>query len=365
MSTRALLRIAGVLVWLVSGLPAALGIARDPGCMPQWGHPVWLGAFAVFGLAFWKVSAQSQGLRLIAVQSVAALTMLVFICTGFESALLVVVAVQLGLFVRARVALPWLLLQSAGMTLLAYQHMPGLWLYWSVVVTGIEAFAFVVASIAAKEAAARRALAAAQDELARLSRDAERLRIARELHDLLGHDLVALNLHLEAARHLPSGPEALAELEQSRTAAKALLADLREAVGALREGPTDIRGRLTQVASGIAAPKVHLEVGDGVERVDEPRAQALVRCVQEIVTNAAKHAGATNLWISVSRPNGAVLLTARDDGKGSAAVVPGHGLNGMRERLSGFGGDLRFESAVGQGFTLHATLPVETGPKKS
>src|SRR5438309_616886 len=127
MTTRTLLRTAGVLAWIFAGIPALLGVARDPDCMPRWGHPIWLGAF-------------------------------------------------------------------------------------------------VVAAIAGRESAARRALAEAQHELEQSSRDRERVRIARELHDLLGHQLVALHLNLEAAKHqAPSAP-----LEAAGAIAKGLLDDVRK-----------------------------------------------------------------------------------------------------------------------------------------
>jgi signal transduction histidine kinase len=361
MTTRALLRIAGVLAWVFAGAPALVNVARDPDCMPQWGHPVWLGAFVLFGAAFWRVSgayeagASPRMTRLIALQAAAALVMLVCVCTGFEAALLVVVAVQLGLLVPLSAAVPWLVVQSAALAALVNVHMSwprGLWYAGAMI--AFESFAFVVAAIAGREAAARRALADANRQIERLSRDQERVRIARELHDLLGHRLVALHLNLEAANHeAPSQP-----LNAAKDIAKGLLDDVRRAVGMLREGG-DLGAQLEAIARGIQQPTVHLDIAATLQGLDEARGTALVRCVQELVTNAAKHAAASNLWIEVARANGALEIRARDDGRGAAAPLSeGNGLQGMRERVRALGGVVRFESEPGRGFHAYAAIPM-------
>jgi signal transduction histidine kinase len=85
----------------------------------------------------------------------------------------------------------------------------------------------------------------------------------------------------------------------------------------------------------------------------------LLRCAQEIATNAARHAAAENLWIELQQREGVLELRARDDGKGAADVQPGNGLRGMRERLERAGGALTIETRPGHGFALCATLPAE------
>lgn len=244
MTTRSLLRAAGLLVWAFAGTPAALSIAERPGRISTQGLAVWIGAFVVFGVTFFRATRAAapeggEGTRLLLVQTLAALAMNLFVCTGFEAALLVVVAVELGLFLPLSLGLPWLAAQSIMICLLATHHMG--WEsggYWSIAVIGGEAFAFTVAAMAGREAAARRALEktnaeleATRESLAGASRDAERLRIARELHDLLGHDLIALHLELETARHLAEG-KAKEPVERAHDVAKRLLADVRHAVSA-------------------------------------------------------------------------------------------------------------------------------------
>jgi signal transduction histidine kinase len=364
MTTRVLLRIAGVLAWIFAGVPAIVGVARDPGCMPQWGHPLWLGAFVLFGIAFWRVSGSYDAgtsprvTRLIAVQAAAALGMLVCVCTGFEAALLMVVAVQLGLLVPLRIAVPWLAVQSAAMMALVNVHMAhGFW--WAAAMIAFESFAFVVAAIAGREALARRALAEANQQIEHLSRDRERVRIARELHDLLGHSLVALHLNLEAASHAAPSPP----LGAAKDIAKGLLDDVRRAVGMLRDSG-DLGARLEAMTRGIQQPKVHIAIGSALHGIDEPRGTALVRCVQELVTNAAKHAGASNLWIEIACDNGALEIRARDDGRGARSpLLEGNGLQGMRERVRALGGDVRFEPGEGQGFRAVAAIPVSDTAK--
>ncbi len=92
---------------------------------------------------------------------------------------------------------------------------------------------------------------------------------------------------------------------------------------------------------------------------DPGRAQVLLRCAQEVITNSVRHAEARNLWVRL-RPEGAgVELRARDDGRGVEKFVPGNGLIGMRERLRALGGALDVITAAGKGFSLRAWMPLE------
>ena len=83
-----------------------------------------------------------------------------------------------------------------------------------------------------------------------------------------------------------------------------------------------------------------------------------MRCAQEIATNAARHAQAQNLWLELAQRDGHLELTARDDGRGAREVTPGHGIEGMRERLAEVGGSLSIETSEGAGFSLKARLPL-------
>lgn len=92
---------------------------------------------------------------------------------------------------------------------------------------------------------------------------------------------------------------------------------------------------------------------------DPGRAQVLLRCAQEVITNSVRHAEARNLWIRLRPEGDGVELRARDDGRGVDNFVPGNGLIGMSERLKALGGTLDVITAAGKGFALRATMPLE------
>jgi signal transduction histidine kinase len=184
-------------------------------------------------------------------------------------------------------------------------------------------------------------LQAASVLLAGSARTAERLRISRELHDLIGHQLTVLTLELEAARHR-RGEAAQQHVERANRVARAVLADVRVTVGALRAEPAaDLAEALRDVGRDVPGLRVAVRVGDGVE-ADEEQTAALVRAVQEIVTNTLRHAEAGELRVSVARDGDAITLPATDDGRGAAEVVPGNGLRGIAERFAALGGDIAY-----------------------
>lgn len=197
-------------------------------------------------------------------------------------------------------------------------------------------------------------LAAAQLRLAESSRNDERLRISRDLHDLVGHQLTALAVNLEVASHVTTGPGA-ERVEQCRVLAKDLLRDVRQVVGSLRYRVPDLRGALDEMARAVPVPAVHVEVPAGLTVPDE-LAGTLLRCAQEAITNAVRHADARNVWVRVSEADGETVLSVCDDGRGSPRVAPGNGLSGMRERLAAHGGRLAYDGVAG--FRLEARLPV-------
>jgi signal transduction histidine kinase len=102
---------------------------------------------------------------------------------------------------------------------------------------------------------------------------------------------------------------------------------------------------------------VHVDVADGTTIEDPLQAHAILRCVQEVITNAMRHAQARNLWISVQRRDDGIVLTARDDGRGVDAVTSGNGLRGMRERFEELSGRVDFSSKPGAGFEVQAFVP--------
>lgn len=196
-------------------------------------------------------------------------------------------------------------------------------------------------------------LRAASALLTESARTAERLRISRDLHDLIGHQLTVLTLELEAARHR-EGEQAREHVDRANRVARDLLADVRLTVSELRTAPSDLTAALRQVVRGLPDLEVTVDVGADVQ-VNEDQVAALVRAVQEIVTNTIRHADARELWIEVAaRPPG-VVLTAVDDGRGYRELVPGNGLRGLTERFEALGGDVEFDGA--DGFRVTARVP--------
>ncbi|HEY9422348.1 MAG TPA: sensor histidine kinase, partial [Thermoanaerobaculia bacterium] len=186
----------------------------------------------------------------------------------------------------------------------------------------------------------------------------ERLQISRELHDTLGHHLTVLSVNLDLAQRLTDG-KAAEPVREAHGIARLLLAEVREVVGSLREDRSvDLRRAIETLIAGTPEPRVHLDFPEDLGIPDPVRAHALFRCVQEAVTNAVRHAGARNLWIELAHENGGIVLRARDDGRGSAAVQAGNGLRGMRERLEESGGSLEIASEPGQGFCLRCWMPL-------
>ena len=326
---------------------------------------VWIAVFALFAVLF-VLNVRKPRLPLLVVESLAAVTLALFQCNGYEGTLLVLVAVQLATRLGRNAGLIWILIQTALLgAALAVGFNPRASVLLVPPYLGFQVVAFLAFHLLTREASARAELAAAnaelravQEILADSSRMAERLKIAHELHDALGHRLTALSLNLEAARMKAVGP--LRErIEVAQGISRDLLADVRGIVSetaAFRD--SRFEKALQTLVSAVPKPSVHLEVPDGFRVEDPERAHVLLRCAQEILTNAARHADADNLWIAVESRDGVLCLEARDDGRGSDAKGDGFGLRGMRARLEKVGGELVVASTPGRGFHVRAVLPV-------
>jgi two-component system sensor histidine kinase DesK len=194
------------------------------------------------------------------------------------------------------------------------------------------------------------------DEVRRLAALAERERIGRDLHDLLGHTLSLITLKSELANRL---------FDRDVAAAKREMADVervaRDALAQVRRAVTGIRA--AGFAAELASAKLLLE-SNGV-RMEYALADialsaevetALAMTVREAVTNIQRHARATSARVTLETNDKHLLLRVEDNGRGGA-IVPGNGLTGMRERLAGVGAELRVESERGRGTCLRASLP--------
>lgn len=338
--------------------------AGAPG--PTIRNVLWLALFLLFAALF-AVNLVRPRLPLLALESAAAVAVAFyqFQCNGYEGTLFVLVAMQLGTRLPRSAGLAWILAQTLllGAAIgIGWNARASLLLVPPYL--GFQVVAFLAFHLLAREMSARTALAAANAELvavqgllAESSRMAERLRIAHELHDALGHRLTALSLNLEASRLQAEGP--LRErIEVAQGISRDLLADVRGIVSetsALRDARFE--SSLQALIGAVPKPKVHLEIPADFRVEDPERAHVLLRCAQEILTNAARHSGAENLWIVVERRGDVFRLEAHDDGRGSGKERDGFGLRGMRTRLESAGGELRVASTPGRGFHVRASLP--------
>ena len=235
-------------------------------------------------------------------------------------------------------------------------------LVWLPVVTVIVAMVVHAEHVGQRKDAALRL---SHDEVRRLAGLAERERIGRDLHDLLGHtlSLVALKSDL-AARLVERDPVAArSEIDAVSRVAREALAQVRSAVSGIRSAG---------IAAELASAKLLLECDGVALRHDwnesgmagaalPPRVEnALALVVREAVTNVQRHADAGRADVVLRSEGDGVVLRVSDDGRGGA-LTPGNGLAGMRERVEALGGRLRVESKRGHGTVVEAWLPLVAG----
>jgi signal transduction histidine kinase len=232
------------------------------------------------------------------------------------------------------------------------------WLYY---VTGhwgplVAAPALAVFSLGRRRAVERR----------RYHSEQERLRIAREVHDVVAHSLAMINVQAGVGAHVADRKpeEAVKALLAIKEASRAALVDLRATLGVLRSGegtaPAPSLKRLDELLDPMGKTvEVLGEPGDLPAPVDV----AAYRIVQESVTNALRYApDATKITVHFERTNGQLRLTVTDDGRMTMpSVGAGTGLAGMRERAEALGGTLEAGGLPGGGFEVRAVLPVGGG----
>ncbi|MET9415104.1 sensor histidine kinase [Streptomyces klenkii] len=209
-----------------------------------------------------------------------------------------------------------------------------------------------------------RALREARATVAHLAANEERLRLARDLHDLLGHSLSLITLKSElAGRMLPGKPEEAAQqVADIERVSRQALVDVREAVSGFRR-PTleaELAGARTALAAaGIAADVSRAAAGHPDLAPDEEG--ALAWALREAVTNAVRHSGARRCEIALTEEGDELCLTVSDDGRGPRGT-PGNGLTGLAERLALAAGHLETGPGPRCGFRLRAFVPLSRTP---
>jgi signal transduction histidine kinase len=372
-----LLRYTGLFAWVCAAVPLIMMYSWYEPPLPTDQYLGWWILHLVFGFTFWNQvrelpvrTSPWHRLLTVSILTVTALGVSLMAETALGGILLVIVGGLLPWMLPLQYALAWLMLQSVALVLVidSIADIPT----GDAMVTGglflaVSLFAFMSGVVALRQNEARdqlrkvnSELRATQALLADNTRIAERVRIARDLHDVVGHHLTALTLNLEVATHLVDG-KALEHIQQAHSLAKLLLADVREVVSEMRlDDKVDLAAALRTLVSGMPEPRIHLDLPLAEAPTDPRRAQVLLRCAQEMITNSVRHARAENLWIGLAHDSGGVTLTARDDGKGVREVELGNGLTGMNERLHNLGGTLDVQSAPGAGFRLTAWVPIDS-----
>lgn len=201
-------------------------------------------------------------------------------------------------------------------------------------------------------------LLAAREQLAHLAVVEERLRFARDLHDLLGQSLSVLVLKSElVAKQLPEdASEPLrSEVRDIAQVARSSLNDVREAVAGYRQAT--LQAEISSARSALAAAGIGLLVEDTVGTLPPEQDGVLAWCLREAVTNVLKHSGAKRCEVHVARVDGTAQLDVKDDGKGAISLNGGSGLVGMRERVSLVGGTIEVGPENAGGLRVHVTVP--------
>jgi len=376
-----LLRYAGLFLWFCAGIPLLLmrQIFIEP--LELTLYIAWFLLHGLFGMMYWNMVQYLPArtdvfprMLYLSILTGCALGISAVSQTGLGGILLLIVAVLLPWMLAIIPAVSWLIAQNILLaitmwrfpTATASDAVEGAALF-----LGISLFVFMSSVVALRQNAARDELRKVNSELRATqalleenTRIAERVRIARELHDLVGHHLTALTLNLEVVTHLVDG-KVLGHVQQAHSLAKLLLADVREVVSEMRDDDkVNLAKALHTLIEGVPRPIIHLDLPTDVVMTEPKRAQVLLRCVQEMITNSVRHANARSMWIRLSITPEGLAMSAKDDGIGTKEITAGNGLTGMSERLKQLGGKLEIESQPGAGFAVHAWLPSEAGYKR-
>ncbi|MGB3724472.1 MAG: histidine kinase, partial [Glaciecola sp.] len=249
--------------------------------------------------------------------------------------------------------------------------------YWQQSGVGITAFLFwtfnlfalIMVNTGLRERQARlqtelinSQLIATQSLLNEAVKQGERVRIARNIHDLLGHHLTALTINLQVASRKSSG-EVKESIDQCHQLSKLLLSDVREAVSDIRDkGKLDLQTSIDSILAALPTVNAQLNIDPNINVSDIHVADTIVKCIQESVTNNVKHAQGTMMQIDlalVASKNGAkaLQLVMSNDGKIPVKIVAGNGLTGIKERVRGIGGEVDFAINNKQ-FVTTISIPV-------
>ncbi|HZW03488.1 MAG TPA: sensor histidine kinase [Anaerolineaceae bacterium] len=265
-------------------------------------------------------------------------------------------------------ALAWL-----GMAVpFTYYYGLSAFLSWAMPFLAAIVFVAVFTQTALSEQQARAALNRANQKLRESAAQAEELaiaqernRLAREIHDGLGHYLTAVNIQIKAAQAMIDQDPALARnaLTNAQQMTQDALADVRRSISSLRTDPATERPlseTITRLLTELRTADIqtHFTLTGAPRALPQPVEFTCYRAVQESLTNIRKHANARHVQVCLEYRPDAVRLTVEDDGVGAADTeTGGYGLVGLRERVALHGGQLAIETGPGRGFRLQIEIP--------
>ena len=248
-----------------------------------------------------------------------------------------------------------------------WQHQ-GTWLSAGLFFT-FNVFAVVMVNVSLRERDAKEQaqllnneLIATQALLKQSATEQERTRIARNIHDLLGHHLTALSIKLQYASHTLEKDDtvkAKPAVDECLHIAKLLLSDVREAVSEMRDHYNlDFRNTLYQLCQNTPRLSIDLHVSDTLQIENVVTAQHVLRCIQECITNALKHSTSNTMSVRITSDEGELNITIEDTGTPNKSFKEGNGLTGIRERIELLKGSVAFH-AKPRGFSTDIRLPGE------
>jgi signal transduction histidine kinase len=355
------LRLIGFAIWLFVGASRWYG---------QVAPPPWVWPWLAFGVAFVVTSQHRRlpswvGTWALVAQAVCVLPLPHMGFEGFEGLLLSVVAAQAPTLMPLRWAVVWAVAQAFPLVVTVWNFKSALEITEILgAYSTFCAFALLVYWLQLREREARSSLAQANVELLGARslvvegvRQAERLRISRELHDSLGHQLTALRLQLELAGRYVDPSATQSAVVQAQALSRDAMTDLRRVVSAIQaEDGSDFPAALHALAAGLPGTSIHVEAVDGFTVTGEV-GHVLFRCIQEAVTNSLKHSGGNGIWITLSQDAANLEISVRDDGHGPREFTRGFGLRGIEARAAQLGGVAAAGRGPNGGFQVRIIAP--------
>ena len=360
------LNLAAYITWLAMLLQSVRWDRLGQGDVLQWyGLTALVAVLACYLLATAQEDAPERARGLVLLQAAAVLIATWCLRNGGPAILLIIVAAQ--------VVAMWPRRQAIAIMALINAALLAIWLLgisWSsallslLPMIGFQTFAALTVHYATCAEQARAELAqthaqllATQRLLEDSARSGERLRLSRELHDVAGHKLTALKLNLRLLQRDP----ALADRDEVRVAATLadeLLQDIRAVVSELRKHDgIDLAAAITTLTEQIPGTLFRVDIDPALHVTDIDRAEILLRCAQEGITNALRHGRAHAIDVRCGEVDGRIELSVINDGPPLKPAPFGNGLTGMRERLAAAGGELSLHPRTQGGAELLAAIP--------